>query len=300
MAVHFGKFSTNTTLENEPGTFAGVVNISFRSQLLQEHPNAPSAQREALLYLVHPDHFEGTVAVRQKEDIAGSPTLAHFLAEDASYVDQKLEQIRRGLEAELGSDFDFYDRDVDGVDIRAQWDSGVNPWDEFVRQAQRYVDSGTLEADELDYKREMAQDLSTARDAVLAGESNWHDLLKRALRSRPGHPIAWQLLDDFNRWCTEHPVDALRALQLLWGGSHVSVEDPIWEGGCGGHFVCPEKGEGLSDGGSKRLLLSAQKPSGCGEGSGGPAVCRTDLGEVFLDAQRDVSHDDRRKQGYRI
>ena len=215
-------------LLQDPWAFKEFVeNVSFRGQLLRDHPNAPSAQREALLHLVHPDHFEGTVSVQQKESIAGATAFAHFLTEDTPDVDRKLAQIRRGLEAELGFDFDLYDRDVGGIDIRAKWDPEVDPWDEFVRQAQRYVDSGALEADELDYKREIAQDLSTARDAVLAGESNWHDLLKRALRSRPGHPIAWQLLDDFNRWCTEHPVDALRALQSLWEGSHVSVEDPI-------------------------------------------------------------------------
>ena len=215
-------------LLQDPWGFKELLgNVSFRGQLLRDHPNAPSVQREALLHLVHPDHFEGTVAVRQKEDIAGATAFAHFLTEDTSDVDWKLEQIRRGLEVELGSDFDFYDRDVGGIDIRAKWDPEVDPWDEFVSQAQRHVDSGTLGADELDYKREMAQDLSAARDAVLAGESNWHDLLKRALRSRPGHPIAWQLMDDFNRWYTEHPGDALRALQSLWEGSHVSVEDPI-------------------------------------------------------------------------
>ena len=108
-------------LLQDPWAFKEFVeNVSFRGQLLRDHPNAPSAQREALLHLVHPDHFEGTVSVQQKESIAGATAFAHFLTEDTPDVDRKLAHIRLGLEAELGSDFDFYDRDVGGIDIRAK------------------------------------------------------------------------------------------------------------------------------------------------------------------------------------
>ena len=35
------------------------------------------------------------------------------------------------------------------------------------------------------------------------------------------------LLADFNTWCSEHPEDALQALQLLWHGNSPSVVEPI-------------------------------------------------------------------------
>ena len=204
-----------------------VSGLSFRDQLLKDRPNAPGAQREALLHLVHPDHFEGTVSVQQKEAIAGASAFAHFLTEPATDVDRRLAQIRRGLEAELGSDFDFYDQGEEGANIRARWDPETDPWDEFVRQAQQYLDSGRLAEDELNYKLEIAAGLETARNGVLAGESNWHDLLKHALRSRPGHPVDYRLLADFNTWCSDHSENALQALRLLWQGSSPSVADPI-------------------------------------------------------------------------
>ena len=212
----------------DPWAFKEFVSgLSFRGQLLQDRPNTPAAQREALLHLVHPDHFEGTVSVQQKEDIAGASAFAHFLTEPTTDVDRRLAQIRRGLEAELGSDFDFYDQGEEGANIRARWDPEADPWDEFIRQAQQYLDSGRLAEDELNHKLEIAADLETARDAVLAGESNWHDLLKHALRSRPGHPIDYRLLADFNTWCSDHSENAHQALRLLWQGISPSVADPI-------------------------------------------------------------------------
>ena len=206
-----------------------VTDLSFRSQLLKERSNTPSAQREALLHLVHPDYFEGTVSVEQKEAIAGAGAFAHFLTETTTDVDARLAQIRRGLEEELGGDFDFYDEGEGegGVDIRSRWDPEEDPWNEFVRQAQQYLDSGRLAEDELDYKMEIAADLGNARNAALAAQPNWHELLRHALRSRPGHPINYMLLADFNTWCSEHPEDALQALQLLWHGNSPSVVEPI-------------------------------------------------------------------------
>ena len=204
-----------------------AANLTFRGQLLKEAPNTCGAQREAMLHLVHPDTFEGTVSVEQKQTIASASSFVRFLTGETQDVDRKLDQIRRGLERELGQDFDFYDRAEDGNDIRARWDSQVDPWDGLVRQARAYIDSGELEPSELDYKVEMAHDLSLARDAVLAENPDWGELLKTALRSRQGHPIAWQLLDDFNRWCATQATGALTALTSLWDGHTTSVTELI-------------------------------------------------------------------------
>ena len=65
-----------------------------------------------------------------EERIAEAKAFAHFITEETSDVDRKLMQIRRGLEAGLGRDFDFYDPDV-----RDEWNPNFNLWDEFVEIA---------------------------------------------------------------------------------------------------------------------------------------------------------------------
>ena len=100
-------------------------------------------------------------------------------------------------------------------------------WDEFVKRAKAYVASGHLESEEIGYKREMGEDLAAARQAVIASAANWHDLLKHALRTRGGHPIAWQLLNDFNRWCSAHLEEAREALHALWVDDNTSGADRI-------------------------------------------------------------------------
>ena len=151
------------SLIDDPWAFKDFLTaIRCRSELLQNNQNTPRIQRQALLHLVHPDTFEGTVSVNQKEQFANAKAFAHFVTEQTSDVDRKILQIRQGLEAELGRDFDFYDPDI-GVRLE-----GKNLWDEFVNQAQKYVDTGNLEIEEIDYKVVIGRKLAEAREAVLS------------------------------------------------------------------------------------------------------------------------------------
>lgn len=97
-----------------------VMGLSFRSEILRDKPNAPTAQREALLHLVFSDCFEATVSVQQKNQIV--ETFASYTCEQTDDIDRQLEQVRRSLEAKLGRDFDFYD-----LDVRSNWDSRYGP-----------------------------------------------------------------------------------------------------------------------------------------------------------------------------
>ena len=202
--------------------------VEFRGELLKGYPNTPGTQREALLHLVHPDAFEGIVSTDHKEKIAN--TFAHLVTDSTEDVDCKLAQIRPALEPQYGSsDYLFYNPQIED-----QWRRGVpqsplrdNPWSEFVRHAKAYVDTGKLESEEIEYKVEMSVDLATARQSVLSGADNWHDLMKRSLRPRPGHPIAWTLLSDFNTWCSDHSEEALGALQALWVDNNTPFGDRI-------------------------------------------------------------------------
>ena len=159
-----------------------LMGMQCRSILLRNNQNTPRAQREALLHLVNPDTFEGTVTTWQKEEFANARAFAHFVAEDTQDVDRKLAQIRQGLETEMGRDFDFYD-----ADIGARLDN-KGLWDEFVRRAKEYVNTGKLEEEEIGYKVEIGRKLSDVREAVRSGRDDWGQRIKERLRGQP-HPF---------------------------------------------------------------------------------------------------------------
>ena len=197
-----------------------VTRVTFRSEFLRDHPDRPSAQREAVLHLVHPDTFEGTVSVKQKENIAKAGAFAHFIAEETQDVDRKLVQIRRGLETGLGKDLDFYD-----PNIRRRWNlSTSDPWDAYLRHASEYLDTGRLESWELNYKVEIGRKLADAREALLAGADDWGDLVKRGIS---GNIIHFIQQDNFRRWIDGSPHDAQRALLALWTRDASSLEDRV-------------------------------------------------------------------------
>ena len=204
-----------------------VMTMPLRSHLLSDSQNRPQTQRLALLHLTHPDTFESIVSADHKEKIA--KTFSHLVTQPTNDVDRQLEQIRQGLEDELGRDFKFYDDE-----IRRQWESqdrksgnASEPWDEYVKRAKAYVDTGKLQIEEIEYKTEIGRKLAAAREAVLSGADNWYTLLKNGLGYGAGNPFAWQLVDDFNRWCAEHPEKALAALQTLWEESSASATERI-------------------------------------------------------------------------
>ncbi len=188
-----------------------VTGVDWSGPLRASHPNSRAMQQATVLHLVHPDTFEAILSDDHKNEIA--ERFAYLVTEPTEDVDRKLVQVRRGLEAELGRDFDFYnDRDVS-----KRWRcSTADLWDEFVERAKSYVDSGRLEPEEIGYKLEIGEDLSAARNAVLARADDWQDVLKRALRARGGHPQTWRLLNDFNRWSADYPEEALSTLEALW------------------------------------------------------------------------------------
>ncbi len=100
-------------------------------------------------------------------------------------------------------------------------------WDEFVRRAQAYVDSGKLETEEIEYKVEAGRNLDAVRQPVLDNASNWPEKLKRALEPIKGNPIHWQGVDNLNKWCAGDSGEALRALAAIWTQDHSSVFERI-------------------------------------------------------------------------
>ena len=173
--------------------------------------------RRLCFIFVHPDTFEGIVSVGEKTRIAETKAFELFVTEETFDLDRRLEQIRRGLEADFGRDFDFYD-----PDIQARWGSSLDLWGEFIRRAKVLVDARIIEIeDEAKYKSEIGKKLAAAREATLKGSPEWPELLRAGLTG-PHHPLAWQASDRFRKWI-DASSDNARALQEFWAEGSLSV-----------------------------------------------------------------------------
>ncbi len=200
-------------LLDDPWAFKNFVfGLELHSLLLRNRQNTPRIQRHALLHLVHPGTFEGTVSEAQKELIAGASGFRSFITQPTEDVDHKLYQIRQGLEKERnGKDFDFY-----YDNIRRIWDPTMNPWDAYIERAKAFVNTGKLDEQEVDYKIELSKRVGTGREAVLAATDDWDRLVKNGLASRYNNLIFYTQISNFCRWVDGFPNDALKALNAIW------------------------------------------------------------------------------------
>ena len=110
-----------------------------------------------------------------------------------------------------------------GSRLTASGTDKVN-WEEFIRRASEYLDSGKLETQEIKYKTVIGRKLAAARTAVLNESDGWGDLVKRG--------IAGNLIVGFNQmkfrdWIDASPDDALNALQAIWVQDSLSVHERI-------------------------------------------------------------------------
>ena len=216
--------SERQRLVDDPWGFKDfLMRLNFRSKLLTRNPNRPRTQREAILHLVFPDTFEGIVSVEHKEIIAKK--FADLVKEPTEDIDRQLQQIRPALESRFGAgDHFFYTPQLRGL-----WDDNYKPdlWEEFVKRARTYVDTGKLEIEEIGYKVAISRKLAEAREAVLAGRDNWAALLKSALNPNEANFISWRLISGLNKWCTEHSDDALSALKAIWAQDDSPVSERV-------------------------------------------------------------------------
>ncbi len=102
-------------------------------------------------------------------------------------------------------------------------------WDEYVKFAQRYLRTGTLEEDEYDYKIEIGSNTAAARDSVLEGQQHWAQLLESALVK--DQPIPWRgrTFRKFNSWFLDRPHSALEALRAIWTADLEPNDESIHE-----------------------------------------------------------------------
>ncbi len=217
-------------LLKDPWAFKNLVmGMKPDSLLLHESQNTPQAQREALLHLVHPDAFEGTVSVDHKKKIAEANAFAHFITEEIPDVDHKLVEIRRGLEAGLDRDFGFYEENIrsfwDTETSAPWWDpSTSNPWAKYLRIASDFLHSGRMWPWELENKYEIGRKLEEAMAPVRGGTDDWAIPVKRGLT---GNLIFRIQQAKFREWINLSPKDALKALQTIWASENLSLSERI-------------------------------------------------------------------------
>ncbi len=91
-------------------------------------------------------------------------------------------------------------------------------WDPLVHWARRLKDTYDLDADEREYKVEIAGLLDQARTA-LASDKPWIEPLKLAIRHRDNNLLSWRLKSPFLTWVEQNSEEAAAALVSVWDDS---------------------------------------------------------------------------------
>ena len=91
--------------------------------------------------------------------------------------------------------------------------------DDYVRRAQPFIDSGQLDAEEMEYKLRAVEDFGNVRHTVLSGYREWPTLVKKVLLSNNLTGSGdWRARDVIPRWFEASPNEALPAVRALWAG----------------------------------------------------------------------------------
>ncbi|NEE03789.1 McrB family protein [Phytoactinopolyspora halotolerans] len=170
-------------------------------------PKGAHAQREALLHLVHPETFEYIVARNMKTRIAKA--FSELVSDPSRNVDHQLLEIRGKLAEERGTQFMFWEPDLLRV-----WQPDTSPWGQFIHWASRLYSDASFDAMERDYKLEIADRLTRAKDALLA-DGEWLELFRKAFNS-PNNLTSYHMHRRFLQWCAENPEPARAALRTMW------------------------------------------------------------------------------------
>ena len=97
-------------------------------------------------------------------------------------------------------------------------------WDEYLEGVRRYLATGRLDPEEIDYKVEIGRKLEGTRSALLAGEDGWFDLLKQALSGK-GHPMDWRDADYLKTWMKGDREAGREALRTIWSDGNLKPGD---------------------------------------------------------------------------
>lgn len=115
---------------------------------------------------------------------------------------------------------------LDTQDDKRAEDSDANRgrWDRYVEDVRRYVESGLLGSEEVDYKLDIERELREARRAVLERGENCLDLVAKAINNNLTSTYDKIIL---RNWFRDQPEEALGALRTIWSEQELSTPDRI-------------------------------------------------------------------------
>ncbi len=187
----------------------------FKDVVLAAAQKGSASQEDALLHLVFPDTFEAIVLREAKSRIAEH--FKEYVRSSTTDLDRQLLEIRQGLTPEYGADFQFWQ-----PELATRWQKDTSHWGRFVQWARRFYDPDKIDALERNYKLECAAQVRAAIDAVLAGEANWPEKMRRAFGGK-NNITSHYMHARFLGWCEQETAAALNALQLLFSeGRHLA------------------------------------------------------------------------------
>ena len=99
--------------------------------------------------------------------------------------------------------------------------------DNYLLEAQGYIDSGRLDSEEMNYKLEIMESLRQARAAVLSGDSEWPSLVEESLKNNKNNLLNFRQQIFFLEWLESQPDEALSVLRALWADDGTPPEKRI-------------------------------------------------------------------------
>ena len=96
--------------------------------------------------------------------------------------------------------------------------------DDLLDRAQSFINSGRLDEQEVNYKKDIVARLRMAREAVFAGAEDWPRLVKRGLANNlPG----WRATVAIRHWVDSQPEHARDALREFWAEGDTPPDERI-------------------------------------------------------------------------
>ena len=93
---------------------------------------------------------------------------------------------------------------------------GMDKWDDFIFWARKFREWPGFDADERDYKLNLAKRLAAARDLFRSGDEGWVGALRGALTSKDNNFTNWRVHSPFIHWMESSSVEAGEAVGHLW------------------------------------------------------------------------------------
>ena len=88
--------------------------------------------------------------------------------------------------------------------------------DDYIKRAQPFIESGRLDAEEMEHKLQTVAHLGAVSAVAAAGDAAWPELLSRALHESNLSGGGWRAKEVITKWLKDKPAQGLSALNALW------------------------------------------------------------------------------------